>query len=206
MSFEHKTLRDEILFVIGRATTPLNSGEIFERAKLAVEMKQVSKTLCALQELEKIVRVPGDGRARYRLAEGQRTPAPAGKAGRSKAVQADDAAQPTELPTRDLPPLNDIGHSLNGAAGKTQRANPEIDIPNLANAMIEVSRDQLSSSAEYARRKSALASPKPRWWINQDGGLEIGVPDRVDPLVLSREQAQSMAAMVLGAHDALERA
>lgn len=209
MSVQHKTLRDEILFVLGRANAPLDSGEIFERAKLADYTEQVSKALWALKDDEKVVRAPGDGRARYTLAEGQRAPAPAGKAGRSKAVQADDA-QPAELPMIDLPPLSDIGHSLNGAAGKTRRANPEndishVDVPNLADAMLAVSRDQLSSGAAYARRKSAPAS-KPRWWINQDGGLEIDAPDRIDPLVLNREQAQRMAAMVLGAHDALERA
>lgn len=201
MSFEHKTLRDEILFVIGRSTTPLNSGEIFERAKLADDIKQVSKALWALKDDEKIVREPGDGRARYSLAEGQRAPAPAGKAGRSKAVKAENAAQPTELPTRDIPPLNDLGHGLNGAAGKTQRATPQIDIshidvPNLAEAMIAVSREQLAPAVD----------DEPAWWIDKDGGLEIA--DSGDTTLLIQftpEQAQRMAAMVLGAHDALER-
>lgn len=186
MSFEHKSLRDEILFLLGRATSPLNSGEIFERAKLADYLEQVSKALWALKDDEKIVRVPGDGRARYRLAEGQRAPAPAGKAGRSKAVQADDAAR-----------------SEYEAAITTL---PLIDVPNLADAMLAVSRDQLVSGAEYARQNPVQTMPSPRWSINQDGGLEIGVPDRLDLLVLNREQAQRMAAMVLGAHDALERA
>lgn len=202
MSYEHKTLRDEILFVLGRASAPLTGAEIYERAKLADEMKQVSKALNALKGDEKIVRVEGEGRARYRLADGQRAPAPAGKAGRSKAIQADDAARSPELPTLDLPLTIGFGHSLNGAAGKTQRANPEIDIshidiPNLADAMLTVSREQLTPGVEV----------EPAWWIDKDGCLEVA--DSGDTTLLiqfTREQAQRMAAMVLGAHDALDRA
>lgn len=200
MSFEHKTLRDEILFVIGRASAPLTGAEIYERAKLADEMKQVSQALNALKGDEKIVRVVGEGRARYTLAPGQHAPAPAGKAGRSKAIQADDA-RTAELPTLDLPLPNDIGQSLNGAAGKTQRAKPAIDIsdipdlPNLADAMLAVSRKQLTPGLKR----------EPRWWIDHNGGLKIATADIDYAVVLTREQAQRLAAMVLGAHDALGR-
>ena len=198
MSYEHKTLRDEILFVLGRASAPLTGAEIYERAKLADEMKQVSKALNALKGDEKIVRVEGEGRARYRLADGQRAPAPAGKAGRSKAIQADDA-RTTELPTLDLPLTIGFGYSLNGAAGKTQRANPEIDIshidtPNLADAMIAVSREQLTPGVEV----------EPAWWIDKDGCLEVA--DSGDTTLLiqfTRAQAQRLAAVVMAVHDEL---
>ena len=38
MSVQHKSLRDEILFVVGRSSLPINSGEIYERVELADEM------------------------------------------------------------------------------------------------------------------------------------------------------------------------
>lgn len=96
-----RTLRDEVLYILGRSTAPLNGSEIYERATLADEMKQVSNAIFQLTESRKISRIVGDGRARYVLAKGTATPAPAGKAGR---------------------PAADPGLSLDGAAGGAQRA------------------------------------------------------------------------------------
>ncbi|MDA8254162.1 MAG: hypothetical protein M0Z99_00755 [Betaproteobacteria bacterium] len=117
---QHKSLRDEVLYVIGRATAPLSGPEIYERCELADEMKQVSDALFQLKDAEKIVRVEGEGRARYKLAAGVMAPAPAGKAGRPHVADPDaappkakapaparSAARPAakpSLPVIDIPP------------------------------------------------------------------------------------------------------
>lgn len=88
---KHTTLKGELLYLIGRASAPLSGAELYERCELADEIAKVAKALANLQSDGKIVRVPGEGRARYKLADGVAAPAPAGKIGRSKAVQADDS-------------------------------------------------------------------------------------------------------------------
>lgn len=140
---QHTTLKGELLYLIGRATAPLSCADLYEKCELADEVAQVAKALSNLQSDGKIVRVPGEGRARYKLAAGVAAPAPAGKTGRSKAVRADDAARSapdtgirpepeTEPgpPALDIPPLADPGISLQGAAGKTQRATASLAQPS----------------------------------------------------------------------------
>lgn len=134
---QHTSLKGELLYLIGRASAPPSGAELYERCELADEIAKVSKALANLQSDGKIERVAGDGRARYKLAAGVAAPAPAGKSGRSKAVQADDAARSAPLtgirpdmesgpPALDIPPLDDSGTSHQGAAGKTQRrAHPQ---------------------------------------------------------------------------------
>lgn len=134
MIIQHKTLKNELLYLIGRATAPMSSAELYDKCELADEIAKVAKAVATLQSDGKIVRVAGDGRARYTLAAGVPAPAPAGKEGRSKAVQKDDAAaaqsapltgirpaaepELPELPVLDIP---NPGDHLAGAAGKTVR-------------------------------------------------------------------------------------
>lgn len=137
---QHTSLKAELLYLIGRASTPLSGAELYERCELADEIVKVSKAIANLVSDGKIVRAPGDGRARYQLADGVAAPAPAGKTGRSKAVQEADAARthapcgtpPTKvppapgLPKLDIPGLGDHLAGLGGAAaGKTVRREPE---------------------------------------------------------------------------------
>lgn len=222
MTVQHKSLRDEILFILGRASEPLDSGQIYERCTLAEEVKRVSDALWILRTDGKIAFAEGDGRKRYVLASGVAAPAPAGKAGR----QAVTPAEPG-LPKIDIPTLGDPGISLNGAAGKTKADKPKADkfaparstppdthpagglgaasagkliqvvdidasAARLADAMLAKSRQQLAPGLEGG----------PLWWIDQDGCLEIS--DRGDNGLLvefSREQARLMAAMVMAVHD-----
>ena len=159
MTIQHQSLKAELLYLIGRATAPLSCIELYEKCDLAEDVAKVAKALANLQSDKKIARVPGEGRARYTLAEGVAAPAPAGKTGRSKAVQKDDAsrikpitgirpAPEPGLPALDIPSLGDQIASLNGAAGKSVRqketpakpaentANRQIKAENLADAII----------------------------------------------------------------------
>jgi hypothetical protein len=111
MTMQHKSLEDEILFVIGRSSTPLDVGQLYERVELAEEIKQVSNALYRMKAAKKITRVEFESRRCYKLAAGVGAPAPAGKAGRPT-----DAAPAAA-------PLANSGISLEGAAGKTQRAS-----------------------------------------------------------------------------------
>lgn len=208
---QHKSLKDELLYLIGRASAPLSSAELYEKCELADEVAKVAKAVANLQSDSKIVRVPGEGRARYQLASGVSAPAPAGKTGRSKAVQQDDArGRPvTGICPADIPILGDPGIGLNGAAGKTRRANPqnpqkpksvEVNLTPesaaLADAIISASREQLAPGLEGG----------PQWWIDQDGCLEISdLSDNGLLVEFSREQAHLMAEMILATHIVLEK-
>lgn len=130
MTIQHKSLRDEILFVIGRASEPLDSGQIYERCELADEIKQVSQALWGLKEAKKLTVVEGSGRPRYVLANGVSAPAPAGKAGRSKAAQKNDAA--TAKPA-DAAGLLTVGYGmpLTGTRPAPESTPPALDIPTL---------------------------------------------------------------------------
>lgn len=192
MTMQHKSLRDEILFVVGRSSLPLNSGEIYERVELADEMKQVSNALFQLTAAEKLTRVEGEGRVRYVLAEGVSAPAPAGKAGRP-----DNAAPTGAAPTPDHIPQE--GKMVEPARGTVQHAitvQPGADAGKLADAILAVSRKQLT------RRASAVQYP--RWWIDQDGAVEIAHEGAGDTITLSAGQAARLAEMVLAAHAVLE--
>lgn len=133
-AIQHKSLKDELLYLIGRATAPMSSADLYEKCELADEIVKVAKAVANLQGDGKIQRAPGEGRARYTLAAGVAAPAPAGKEGRSRAVQKDDAttaqAAPLTgirpafepgLPVLDIPNLGDHLAGLGGAAGKTVR-------------------------------------------------------------------------------------
>ncbi|MDA8258354.1 MAG: hypothetical protein M0Z99_22450 [Betaproteobacteria bacterium] len=231
MTVEHKSLRDEVLFILGRATAPLDGGEIYERATLADEMKQVSNAIFQLKAAKKIERVEGDGRARYVLAKGTATPAPAGKAGRpaadpglsldgaaGSARRAPDApitgirpaaeSDPDPLPVVDIPILGESGSvapfvlqiAEEKADGTMVLRGMDVDASaaRLADAMLARSREQLSAPMPI------VPMPQPRWWIDQDGDLEILAAENEDTVVLSREQAQRLALMVIAAHDVLE--
>ncbi|GBL46245.1 hypothetical protein SFMTTN_2058 [Sulfuriferula multivorans] len=87
MSEQHKSLRDEILFVLGRASAPLNTGEIYERCQLAEEVKAVANAVWGLRTAGKIELIDAPGRKAYKLADGTKVPAPAGQAGRPKAAE-----------------------------------------------------------------------------------------------------------------------
>lgn len=222
MSVQHKSLKHELLYLLGRATAPLNGNELYEKSDLAVEPVQVSKALANLQSDGKIVRVEGDGRARYRLADGVPAPAPAGKAGRSKAVQADDSAaaqsaplaglRPAvepELPVLDIPGPGDHLASLGGAAGKTVRrpapaaagAGKLIQVVDVDASATRLADAMLAKSHQQLRRP---AEPAPlRWWIDQDGGVELAYTDAGDTITLSAHQAVRLAAMVMAVHDEL---
>lgn len=152
MTVQHKSLRDEILFVIGRSSLPLNGSEIYERCELAEEMKQVSNALFQLKDIGKIVAAEGEGRPRYVLADGVTAPAPAGKAGR-----------PTEAAPAAAP-LADPGISLDGAAGKTQRAKaeePKADHIPQAGKMVEPSAESLADAILAKLRKQLSEQSMP---------------------------------------------
>lgn len=119
---KHTSLKSELLYLIGRASAPMSGAELYERCELADEIVQVSKAIANLQSDGKIVRAPGEGRARYALADGVAAPAPAGKTGRSKAVQADDAA-------RVAPAAPNHFVDVNKTVGDHEQAPPVIDIP-----------------------------------------------------------------------------
>ncbi len=183
---KHTTLKGELLYLIGRASSPLSSAELYERSELADEIVKVSKALANLQNDGKIVRVEGPGRARYKLADGVAAPAPAGKAGRSKAEQKDDTGAPAKPddaaglltvgygkpltgirpapeagpPALDIPGLGDHLAGLGGAAGQTVRREPEVDDEAVAKGLDQVER-QLEAGhladAIIARLKRQLA-------------------------------------------------
>ncbi len=226
---KHTSLKGELLYLIGRATAPMSGAELYEKSELADEIVKVSKALANLQSDGKIVRAAGEGRARYKLADGVAAPAPAGKMGRSKAVQKDDAAQAPltgvrpapepALPKLDIPTLG-LGESLGGAAGKTQRKPDPSGLREKgreeaahhaasAGGKIEVHLPQESAAladAIIAASREQLApglEGGPQWWIDQDGGLEIA--DRGDVLLIefTRDQARRMAEMILATHDVL---
>ena len=106
MKITHPNLRAELIYLIGRASAPVTSAELYDRCELADDVVKVSKALNNLCELGKIERAPGEGRARYILPAGTKTSAPAGKAGRSKAVQRDDSTRADVLPAAREPAEN----------------------------------------------------------------------------------------------------
>jgi hypothetical protein len=186
MSVEHKSLRDEILFVIGRASAPLSSGEIYERCDLADEMKQVSNALFQLHAAEKITRNKDDGKLTYTLNKGVSAPAPAGKAGRPAAVEIPVLGTPAEKPKED--PVAQGLDLVEMATDPATRINAE----RLADALLEKTRAQLAKPA-----------PAVRWRIDQDGGIEILCGE--DAVMLGRDQAERMAVMLMASFDALDQ-
>lgn len=129
MTIQHKSLRDEILFVIGRATAPLNSSEIYERCTLADEMKQVSNAIFQLKDLGKIAAAEGDGRKRYTLAPGVSAPAPEGKAGRPPEA----SAAPAE-PAAAAAPVTGTSVGRSPIRPAPEPGLPVLDIPKPAEA------------------------------------------------------------------------
>lgn len=210
MTVQHKSLRDEVLFIIGRSSSQLDSSQIYERCELAEEVKRVSDALWVLRTEGKIAFAEGEGRKRYVLAKGTATPAPAGKAGRQAAAPAPttgDAA--ATLPVIDIPTLADPGISLDGTAGKAQRGPAKkskfagaADAGKVMLRGIDVDASAARlADAMIAKSRVQLSAPPIRWWIDQDGGLEIAAPGNDDTVALSREQAARMAEAVLAVHD-----
>ena len=161
MKITHPNLRAELIYLIGRASAPVTSAELYDRCELADDVVKVSKALNNLCELGKIERAPGEGRARYVLPAGTKTSAPAGKAGRSKAVQRDDstradvlpaAREPAENPpkpaTAAAPAPNDVEQARLALLARAHRAPPE---PTQAKA------DAKLADAILARLKRDLA-------------------------------------------------
>lgn len=102
---KHDSLSAELMYLIGRATAPMSSAELYEKCELTDDITNVASTLSELKSQGRIVRVEGEGRARYALADGITAPAPAGKAGRSKAVRKDAAAHASTPRGDTLPPI-----------------------------------------------------------------------------------------------------
>lgn len=198
MSVQHKSLKDEILFIVGRASEPLDNSQIYERCELAEEVKRVSDALWVLRTEGKIAFAEGEGRKRYVLANGTSAPAPAGKAGRQAAAA---------LPVIDIPTLSDPGISLDGTAGKAQRGPAKkskfaADAGKVMLRGIDVDASAARlADAMIAKSRVQLSAPPLRWWIDQDGGLEIAAQGKDDTVALSREQAARMAEAVLAVHD-----
>lgn len=232
MTIQHKSLKDEILFILGRASEPLDSGQIYERCTLAEEVKRVSDALWILRTDGKIAFAEGDGRKRYVLAKGTHAPAPAGKAGRPE-TSAAPAASPTvsygfplTAPAVEIPTLGDPGIGLDGVAGKTRRAKadkPKADHIAQAGKMVDpnasslddagISRgldlvedrlnDERLADALIAKNREQLRHQAPRWSVDQCGAVEIhSGPNSIG---LSPLQARVLAEMVLVMHDVLEQ-
>lgn len=146
MTIQHKSLKDELLYLIGRSTAPMSSADLYEKCELADEVTKVAKAVANLQSDGKIVRVEGDGRARYKLATGVAAPAPAGKAGRSMAVQKDDAAH-SRPPGLDIPQLGDHPADAEIAKG--------LDLVNAQLFAERLADDPEVSGDLYARAKNS---------------------------------------------------
>ena len=131
---QHKSLKDELLYLIGRATAPMSSADLYEKCELAEEVSNVAKAVANLQSDGKIVRAEGEGRARYKLAAGVAAPAPAGKTGRSKAVQQDDAA-----PAQSAP--------LTGIRPAPESTPPALDIPTLGDRPADAGKPMPNEAA-----------------------------------------------------------
>jgi hypothetical protein len=119
MTMQHKSLEDEILFLLGRSSTPLDVGQLYERVELADEIKQVSNAIYRMKATKKIAPTAFEGRRAYKLADGVAAPAPAGKAGRPT-----DAA-PAAAPLGDVVGLPGDTSVVVGAAGKATLADTD---------------------------------------------------------------------------------
>lgn len=171
---QHKSLKDELLYLIGRASAPLSSADLYEKCELADEVAKVAKAVANLQSDGKIVRVTGEGRARYTLAPGVDAPAPAGKTGRSKAVQKDDAARgaaqtpPAAAAGIEIPTLGTAAARkpkadrivvkavpITGLRPAAEPSLPAIDIPPHDDAEIAQGLDQVEQHLSGAGKADA---------------------------------------------------
>jgi len=192
MTIQHKSLKHEILFVLGRASGPLDSAEIYERCELAEEIKRVSDALWILRNEGKIAFAEGEGRKRYVLADGVTAPAPAGKAGRT----ANAAPAATTTTPDHIPQAGKMAETTKATIQQTVTVQPGADAGKLADAMLATVRKQLT--------RPASAVQHARWWIDQDGAVEIAHPGADSTITLSADQAARLAEMVLAAHTVLE--
>lgn len=67
MTTRPKNLRDEILHILGRASQPMNTGEIYERCQLTDKIKRVVDAVYTLRIEGRIERIDAPGRATYRM-------------------------------------------------------------------------------------------------------------------------------------------
>lgn len=148
MTIQHKSLEDEILFILGRSSAPLDAGQVYERVELADEPKQVSNALYRMKHAKKITPVEHDSRRCYQLADGVAAPAPAGKSGRSRAVQKDDAAAAQSAPLTGIRPAVDPMRRTAPAAAGDDEISKGLDLVQ-QHAAPEVSGDL------YARAKNS---------------------------------------------------
>jgi hypothetical protein len=192
MSVEHKSLGDEVLFVIGRASEPLDSGQIYERCDLADEIKQVSNAIFRLKTDGKIVNAEGEGRARYVLASGVKAAAPAGKAGRPAAV---------EVPVLGSPPF-EAKAIIHTNPDQVAQALGYVEAAQAAKGTAPKRNDAALADALLDKTRAQLGRPAVRWWIDQDGG--IAIDDDGAAVFVDHVQAERMARLLMSFHDALE--
>lgn len=149
-AIQHASLRAEILYLIGRSSAPLDCTELYEKCELADEISKVATALSNLKTDKKIVRVPGEGRARYKLAEGIPAPASAGKAGRRR-VEDPDAAPAAPGPTAPAASAEMV------AALKTSRPLAERGRGDAAKPGKKTEREKGKIEAAFHRAKKSTA-------------------------------------------------
>lgn len=144
------SLKAEVLYLLGRANAPLTVAELYERSELAVDIAKVSKATYNLVADKSIVRVDGEGRARYMLAAETKAPAPAGK-GRGPSQHKPPVAPREQAPEKATATT---GEDAAPAQPETTAAHPAPHIPTLS--------EQLNAMAEKVDlEKIATAFPAP---------------------------------------------
>lgn len=221
MSIQHNSIRDEILYVIGRASAPLNGSEIYERCTMTDDMKQVSNSLFQLKSLGKIESAgPDGGRMRYRLADGASAPAPAGKAGRP----VDDAPG---LPVLDIPAPDDspvggasapIGAPVAGKPAPTKAKGRQSARCEQVSTLLDTDAERLADAfagkpaptkietiaSPHAVLSSRIQSGGARWRISSELHLEIVPGGDEETAVMTRAEAVRLARLILACDQALE--
>lgn len=165
---------EEILYIIRNAPGPIGSADIYDKCKSIETIGDVSSRLKQLLDKGKVVREGITTASKrkafvYSLPTPDAAPAPAGKAGQTVALPLTGVRPPMDIPT-----LADPGISLQGTAGKTQRAkpvNPQADpiedlldrgtsVESLAEAILAKTREQLTKALpESAYVEGPLGAP-----------------------------------------------
>lgn len=165
MSENHKSLRDEILFVLGRASAPLDTGEIYQRCKMAEEIKSAIDAVWQLRKSGKIELIDAPGRKTYRLADGVKAPAPAGQAGRPPKVA-------------EMEPVSggiNINHTADTALAKPSRASAVgVDQYIPRNKLTGEGGVKTLSQQPILLKAEPIRIPgAPRFLVDDAGALEI---------------------------------
>lgn len=144
------SLKAEVLYLLGRANAPLTVAEIYDRSELAVDIAKVSKATYNLVADKSIVRVDGEGQARYMLAPETKAPAPAGK-GRGPSQRKTPVAPREQAPEKAAATT---GEDAAPVQPETTAVHPAPHIPTL--------REQLDAMAgKVDLEKIAAAFPAP---------------------------------------------